>query len=247
MGPRGGERLHRRAEAAGFAVELVCRTLGVSGRRTMNARSGRRSAARVGDEQLVAMIRELHAANFEAYGYRKMHWRCARRVEDVARDREAADARARHPGRQAPRQALAHHHARSRRGAAGPIWSSATSPPRGPDRLYVADFTYLRCWEGLVFFAFVIDVYSRRVVGWQLTGHMRASLVCDALRMAVCTRPGTAPTSSSSFTATADPNTRAMTSRRSSTITTCCNRSDRSATPRQRHGRELRRHASRPS
>jgi putative transposase len=60
---------------------------------------------------------------------------------------------------------------------------------KGPDRLYVADFTYLRCWEGLLFFAFVIDVYSRRVVGWQLTGHMRASLVCDALRMAVCARP----------------------------------------------------------
>ena len=59
----------------------------------------------------------------------------------------------------------------------------------GPDRLYVADFTYLRCWEGMVFFAFVIDVYSRRVVGWQLAAHMRASLVCDALRMAVCTRP----------------------------------------------------------
>ena len=53
----------------------------------------------------------------------------------------------------------------------------------------MADFTYLRCWEGLVFLAFVIDVYSRRVVGWQLAGHMRASLVCDALRMAVSTRP----------------------------------------------------------
>jgi putative transposase len=39
-----------------------------------------------------------------------------------------------------------------------------------------------------VFLAFVIDVYSRRVVGWQLAGHMRASLVCDALRMAVSTR-----------------------------------------------------------
>ena len=56
------------------------------------------------------------------------------------------------------------------------------------DELYVADFTYLRCWEGLVFLAFVIDVHSRRVVGWQLASHMRASLVCDALRMAVSTR-----------------------------------------------------------
>ena len=68
---------------------------------------------------------------------------------------------------------------------------SATSP----DALYVADLTYLRCWEGLVFLAFVIDVCSRRVVGWQLASHMRASLVCDALRMASA-RDRAAPTSS---------------------------------------------------
>ena len=45
--------------------------------------------------------------------------------------------------------------------------------------------SYLRCWEGVVFFAFVIDAYSRRVVGWQLAGHMRTTLVLDALRMAL--------------------------------------------------------------
>ncbi len=54
-----------------------------------------------------------------------------------------------------------------------------------PDALWVADFTYLRCWEGLVFFAFVIDAYSRRVVGWQFASHMRTDLVLDALRMAL--------------------------------------------------------------
>src|SRR3954469_6197574 len=57
-----------------------------------------------------------------------------------------------------------------------------------PDALWVADFTYLRCWEGMVFFAFVIDVYSRRVVGWQLAGDMRTDLVLDALRMALARR-----------------------------------------------------------
>src|SRR4051794_15851221 len=51
-----------------------------------------------------------------------------------------------------------------------------------PDRLWVADLSYLRCWEGVVFFAFVIDAYSRRVVGWQLAAHMRTDLVLDALR-----------------------------------------------------------------
>jgi putative transposase len=39
----------------------------------------------------------------------------------------------------------------------------------GPDALWVADFCYLRCWEGIVFFSFVIDAYSRRVVGWQFS------------------------------------------------------------------------------
>jgi len=46
-----------------------------------------------------------------------------------------------------------------------------------PDELWFADLTYLRCWEGLVFFAFVIDAYSRRIVGWQFASHMRTTLV----------------------------------------------------------------------
>jgi transposase InsO family protein len=57
-----------------------------------------------------------------------------------------------------------------------------------PDALWVADFTYLRCYEGLVFFSFVIDVFSRRVVGWQFASHMRTDLVLDALRMALTRR-----------------------------------------------------------
>jgi len=57
-----------------------------------------------------------------------------------------------------------------------------------PDELWLADFTYLRCWEGLVFFSFVIDAYSRRVVGWQFANHMHTDLVLDALRMALTRR-----------------------------------------------------------
>ena len=52
----------------------------------------------------------------------------------------------------------------------------------------VADFTYVRCWQGTVFFAFVLDVYSRRILGWQFADHMRAILVVDALQMALATR-----------------------------------------------------------
>ena len=60
-----------------------------------------------------------------------------------------------------------------------------------PNELWVADLSYLRCWQGLAYFAFVIDAYSRMIVGWQLATHMRTDLVLDALKMALGLRgPG---------------------------------------------------------
>jgi transposase InsO family protein len=56
------------------------------------------------------------------------------------------------------------------------------------DRVYVGDITYIWTWEGWAYLATVIDLASRRVVGWALADHMRAELVCDALQMAVDTR-----------------------------------------------------------
>jgi putative transposase len=53
----------------------------------------------------------------------------------------------------------------------------------GPDRLLVGDFTYLRSWGAPRSSPFVIDAFSRRVVGWQLASHMRTDLVLDALRV----------------------------------------------------------------
>jgi putative transposase len=60
-----------------------------------------------------------------------------------------------------------------------------------PDRLWVGDLTYLRTWEGRLYFALLIDVFSRMLVGWQIAGYMRTDLVLDALRMVLGTRqPG---------------------------------------------------------
>lgn len=56
------------------------------------------------------------------------------------------------------------------------------------DRVYVGDITYIRTWEGWLYLATVIDLASRRVVGWAMADHMRAELVCDALRMALDAR-----------------------------------------------------------
>ena len=56
------------------------------------------------------------------------------------------------------------------------------------DRIYVGDITYIWTWEGWAYLASVIDLASRRVVGWALGDHMRAELVCDALSMTIDTR-----------------------------------------------------------
>ena len=177
-------------KALGFAVELVCRILGVSRSAHYERASGRRSPRQVRDEQLLATIRQVHEANFCAYGYRKMHLALRRAgVEDVGRDRVKRLMRANGIQGAKRRGKPWRTTVPDRDSARRPDLVERDFTAAGPDELYVADFTYLRCWEGLLLFAFVIDVYSRRVVGWQLAGHMRASLVCDALRMAVCTRP----------------------------------------------------------
>jgi transposase InsO family protein len=57
-----------------------------------------------------------------------------------------------------------------------------------PNRLWVADITYLRTWEGWLYLVAVQDVFSRRIVGWSMADHMRTELVTDALQMALAKR-----------------------------------------------------------
>ena len=60
--------------------------------------------------------------------------------------------------------------------------------PAAPDRLWVADFTYVPTWTGMVYVAFVIDACSRRILGWRAATSMRTALVLDALEQALWTR-----------------------------------------------------------
>jgi putative transposase len=172
----------------GFAVELVCRTLGVSRSAHYRRATGQQSARAIRDAELIQMICRLHKTNFEAYGYRKMHLALRRAGVEVGRDRVKRLMRS-HGIQGAKRRGSTWKTTRpDTQAARRPDLVQRDFTASRPDELYVADLTYLRCWDGLVFLAFVIDVYSRRVVGWQLASHMRASLVCDALRMAVSTR-----------------------------------------------------------
>jgi transposase InsO family protein len=173
-----------------FGVEPICRTLDVSASAYYERAGGRRSERAIEDERLLERIQELHASNYHAYGYRRM-WKTLRRAgEQVSRCRVQRLMRS--AGIQGAK----------RRGKA---WRTTRPDPQAgrrpdlvqrdftasrPNELWVADLSYLRCWEGLVFLAFVIDAFSRKIVGWQLTTHMRTDLVLDALKMALAQRGG---------------------------------------------------------
>jgi putative transposase len=174
-----------------FGVEPICRTLGVSASAYYQRAKGERSARALEDERLLELIRETHRQNYEAYGYRRMWKALGRQGEQVARcqvqrlmrtngiqgaKRRGRPWRTTRPDPEAGRRA--------------DLVERDFSAKR-PNGLWVADISWLRCWEGLVFLAFVIDAFSRMVVGWQLASHMRTTLVLDALRMALHLRgPG---------------------------------------------------------
>ncbi len=174
-----------------FGVEPICRTLGVSASAYYQRKTGARSARRVEDERLLERIERLQAANYHAYGYRRS-WKALRREGvQVGRDRVKRLMRT-HGIQGAKRRGKPWRTTRSNPEASRrPDLVERNFTAGGPNLLWVADLSYLRCWEGLVFFAFVLDAYSRKVVGWQLAAHMRTTLVLDALRMALWQRgPG---------------------------------------------------------
>lgn len=173
---------------AGLAVDLICRTLGVSASAYYQRATGERSARAIEDARLLFRIRELHAANYYAYGSRRM-WKALRRAgETVGRSR--VERLMRTNGIQGAK----------RRGKPWRTTIPDATHPRHPDlvqrdftasrpdELWLADFTYLRCQGRLLFFSFVIDAYSRMIVGWQFSTSMRTDLVLDALRMALTRR-----------------------------------------------------------
>jgi putative transposase len=171
-----------------FGVEPICRTLEVSASAYYERRTGRRSPRSIEDERLLERIREVHERNYFAYGYRRMSIALKREGEDVGKGRvqrlmrDAGIQGAKRRGK--PWRTTKPDPTAQRR----PDLVERDFSAEAPNRLWVADLSYLRSWEGNLFFAFVIDVFSRKVIGWQLAPHMRTDLVLDALRMALAQR-----------------------------------------------------------
>ena len=163
-----------------FGVEPICATLSAAGTQiapsTYYAAKTRPPSVRsLRDEQVLVEIRRVHEANYGVYGARKVHAQLRREGLQVARCTVERLMRA-----------------AGLRGISRAKGPKTTVPGRGPDprpdlvqrdftaaapnQLWVADITYCRTFAGWVYAAFIIDVFSRRVLGWQLSKSLRTDL-----------------------------------------------------------------------
>ena len=146
------------------------------------------SKRQVADDELATLIEKIYESSRSTYGWPRVHAQLRREGVHVGRARVARIMRQRGLIGRCRRR-------RTRTTIADPTVAAVDLLKRvfGPgtvelDRVWVGDITYVWTWEGWAYLATVIDLASRRVVGWAVADHMRAELVCDALQMAVGTR-----------------------------------------------------------
>jgi transposase InsO family protein len=174
------------AEKARHAVVRLCRVLGVSPS-GFYAWAKRRPAPRTrANEALASEIRGIHARSRGTYGAPRIHAELQATGQHASRKRvarlmriEGLVGRGRRPARRTTIPDPA---------AQAQDLVKREFRPSAPDRLWLADITYVRTDEGWLYLAAILDAYSRRVVGWALASHLRTELAITALRMALAAR-----------------------------------------------------------
>jgi putative transposase len=183
---------HRDPGGLRWGVEPICAVLSEHGLpvapSTYYEHLGKGPSARVRrDEYLLGHIRRVHAANYGVYGARKVWLALNREGIPVARctvERLMRAAGLSGAVRGKVRRTTIPDPAAER---ARDMVNRDFTPP-APDRLWVADITYVSTWSGWVYVAFVVDAYARRILGWRCGTSMSTQLVLDALEQAVWTR-----------------------------------------------------------
>jgi len=171
-----------------YTVESICSELPIAVSTYYAAKSRPPSQRQIGDETLLPEIRRVHTENYGVYGRRKIHAQMNREGFEIGRDRcERLMKQAGITGvvrGKKPRTTVADEKAERAPDLVDRAWETV----KAPNRVWVADFTYVRTWAAMVYVAFVIDVYSRRIVGWRVSTNMKADLVLDALEHAIWVR-----------------------------------------------------------
>ena len=170
-----------------YGVEPICKVLPIAPS-TYHAASRRPASARaVRDTKLKAEIARVHAEHFGVYGARKVWRQLHREGIVVARctvERLMGELGLAGVMRGKPRRTTTPDATASRPADLVERDFSATRP----NQLWVADLTYVASWSGFVYVAFVIDAFSRFIVGWQASRSLRTDLALDALEMAIWRR-----------------------------------------------------------
>ncbi len=177
------------ANQGDYPVSTICRVLGVSTSGFYSWRTREPSARAKGDEELTEKIRHFHVESRETYGAPRIHKDLIDAKICVGRKRVARLMRlakirgvCRRKGHRTTIRGIDS-------GAADLVQRDFSA--EGPNQIWVADITYIPAWTGTLYLAVVIDVWSRKVVGWSMANHMRQELVIDALNMAIARRqPG---------------------------------------------------------
>lgn len=165
----------------------MCRVLEVSTSGFYAWRDGEPSARQQRDEDLSEQIRQSHERSDGTYGSPRIHADLQEAGERVGRKRIARLMQAEGLAGVSRRKTTGTtKRDRSRRPAPDLVDRDFTA--EGPDRLWVADVTYVPTWAGFLYLAVVLDVWSRRVVGWSMATHLRTELVLEALEMALAQR-----------------------------------------------------------
>ncbi|WP_255450577.1 IS3 family transposase [Skermania sp. ID1734] len=173
-----------------LGVEPICTVLRTAGVQiapsTYYAAKTRPPSARaVRDGELSPIIGQVHTDNFGVYGYRKVHKEINRQGHGVPRctvERLMKVLGLQGISREKTRKTTLSEGAETPR-PADLVKRQFTST--GPNQLWVSDLTYIRTYSGWVYAAFILDVFSRMVVGWQVSTSLRTDLALDALEMAL--------------------------------------------------------------
>jgi len=172
------------AEKAERTVTTMCRVLEVSRAAYYDWASGP-SDRDIADAYLTNTIRDIHVQSRRTYGAPRVHAELAD-AHDVRCGRKRVARLMRQAGIEGVHRRRKHRTTRRRDGVApAPDLVERDFTAEGPDRLWVADITYVPSWAGFLYVAIVLDVYSRRIVGWSMASHLRTELVLDALEMAI--------------------------------------------------------------
>jgi putative transposase len=173
-----------RAEKAKFPVRMMCRVLGVSASGFYAWCKRPRSKRSQQNEALDIVIAEVHRKSRGTYGSPRVHAELKALKFEAGRNRIARLMSEAGLVGVRPRRYVSTTDSKHIEPVAENLLDREFSVG-APNRVWATDITYVRTWEGWLYLAVVIDLFSRRVVGWAMAEHLRSELPLDALRMAL--------------------------------------------------------------